>query len=187
MWNNNSRPFLKRMLLQGSVFSLLCLCHAEARAEELYAYGEYLSGECVTCHRLNESSSEIPAIYGWPEDRFIETLTMYKHGSRENSAMRNVAASLGDGDAVVARSAALALGAICDPEAAEALLRTKTQCAEAACAATDSALACAEGLLASGKAAEAQAVYKRFTSEEQPKHVRLAATRGMLACAGKKN
>lgn len=78
------------------VVSLLCLCHAEARAEELYAYGEYLSGECVTCHRLNDSSSEIPAIYGWPEDRFIETLTMYKHGSRENSAMRNVAASLGD-------------------------------------------------------------------------------------------
>ena len=78
------------------VASLLCLCQAEARAKDLYAYGEYLSGECVTCHRLNEDSHEIPAIFGWPEDRFIETLALYKHGARENAAMRNVAASLGD-------------------------------------------------------------------------------------------
>jgi len=75
---------------------LLCLCQVEARAEELYAYGEYLSGECLTCHRLDAGSSEIPAIIGWPEDKFIETLAMYKHGARENAAMRSVADSLGD-------------------------------------------------------------------------------------------
>ncbi len=98
-----------------------------------------------------------------------------------------LAALLGDADAAVARSAALALGAIRDPAAAKVLLAAKTQSAEAANAATDAALACAEGLLATGKAVQALAVYKRFAGEDQPKHVRLAATRGMLACAGQKD
>ena len=57
--------------------------------------------------------------------------------------------------------------------------------AEAKLAATDASLACAERLLADGKKAEAMAVYKSFVGDDQPKHVRLAATRGMLACAGK--
>ena len=47
---------------------------------------------------------------------------------------------------------------------------------------TDASLACAEALLADGKKAEALAIYKGFASDDQPKHVRLAATRGMLAC-----
>jgi cytochrome c553 len=86
--------------LKGShlrpIAALVFLCIDGARAEELYPYGEYLSGECLTCHRLDSNSSEIPAIFGWPEDKFIETLAMYKYGSRENAAMRNVAMSLGD-------------------------------------------------------------------------------------------
>ena len=46
--------------------------------------------------------------------------------------------------------------------------------------------ASAEGLLAAGKPAEAEAVYRAYAGTDQPKHVRLAATRGMLACAGTK-
>lgn len=65
------------------------------QAEELYAYGEYLSGECTTCHRLDGSPGEIPAIAGWPEAKFIETLNMYRNGSRDNAVMRSVALSLG--------------------------------------------------------------------------------------------
>ena len=34
--------------------------------------------------------------------------------------------------------------------------------------------------------AQALAIYKGLAGADQPKHVRLAATRGMLACAGKK-
>jgi len=86
---------LKRCLLRP-VAVLLCFCQVEAQAEELYAYGEYLSGECVTCHRFDDSASQIPSIFGWSEDRFVEILAMYKNGNRENPAMRNVAASLGD-------------------------------------------------------------------------------------------
>ena len=109
-------------------------------------------------------------------------------GVRQDAAsVPALAAQLGDADAAVARSAALALGAMRDPAAAKALQRAKVQSAEVQCAVTDASLACAEGLLAAGKKAEALAVYKGFVGDDQPKHVRLAATRGMLACAGGKD
>ena len=54
-------------------------------------------------------------------------------------------------------------------------------------AATDARFACAEALLAAGKKDEALAIYKTFVGPDQPKQAKLAATRGMLACAGKKD
>lgn len=86
---------LQRSLL-WLVVALPCMRAGGLQAEELYLYGEYLSGECVTCHRLDDDASDIPPIFGWAEDKFIETLAMYKHGLRENQAMRNVAVSLGE-------------------------------------------------------------------------------------------
>jgi hypothetical protein len=41
-------------------------------------------------------------------------------------------------------------------------------------------------LLNAGKSAEALLIYKSLTGDDQPKHVKLGATRGVLACAGKK-
>ena len=104
---------------------------------------------------------------------------------RDAASVPLLAALLGDADLAVARAAAFALGDIRTPEAAQALAKGKSTRAEANLAATDASLACAEQLLADGKRAEALAVYKRFVGDDQPKHVRLAATRGMLACAGK--
>jgi len=106
-------------------------------------------------------------------------------GARKDAAsVPALAALLADGDAAVARSAALALGAIRSAEAAQAL-KSATPNESAKKAVIDSSLACAEALLAGGQKAEALTVYKSLNGEEQPKHVRLAATRGMLACAGK--
>jgi HEAT repeat protein len=102
----------------------------------------------------------------------------------EEASVSAIAALLGDNDTAVARAAAMALGAIRGPAAAAALAQAKPA-AEAASAATDATLACAESLLAAGKKAEALAAYKSLAGEGQPKHVKLAATRGMLACAGK--
>jgi HEAT repeat protein len=102
----------------------------------------------------------------------------------EDASVKPLTAMLGDGDATVARAAALALGAIRTSAAAKALARCKPSDATKA-AVTDSSLACAEQLVADGNKAEALTIYKRFAGEDQPKHVRLAATRGMLACAGK--
>lgn len=91
---------------------------------------------------------------------------------------------LGEGDAAVAIAAARALGAIQSPEAAKALSEASVD-AKAQAAASDASLACAEALLAAGKNNDALAIYKKLATSEA-KHVKLAATRGMLACAGKK-
>jgi HEAT repeat protein len=104
---------------------------------------------------------------------------------RDAASVPALAALLGATDTTVARAAAAALGAIRSAEAAKALAHAKPSAGEAKFAATDATLACAEGLLAGGKRAEALAVYKGLSNGDQPKHVRLAATRGMLACAGK--
>jgi HEAT repeat protein len=85
-------------------------------------------------------------------------------------------------DPVIARAAALALGRIRSSEAAKALASVQPTDAQVKAATVDASLACAENLLASGKKQEALAIYKRLAGGEPAKHVRLAATRGMLAC-----
>lgn len=59
-------------------------------------YGEYLSGECVTCHQSSGANDGIPGIVGWPKEEFIHALYEYKTGLRENPAMVTVAKRLGD-------------------------------------------------------------------------------------------
>ncbi|HEX4142775.1 MAG TPA: HEAT repeat domain-containing protein [Pirellulales bacterium] len=104
---------------------------------------------------------------------------------RDTASVPALAALLINADASVARAAAIALGDIGTAEAAKALADGKPTTPEAAQAATDANLACAEDLLASGKKAEALAIYKSLAGENQPKLVRVAAKRGMLACAAK--
>ena len=67
-----------------------------AAADELFEYGEYLSGECTSCHHLGGQDSGIPSIVGWSEKAFIDALKAYQSGARANPAMQNVARSLGD-------------------------------------------------------------------------------------------
>ena len=66
-----------------------------AAAEGDRDYGEYLSGECVTCHRLDGEMEGIPAIIGWDDDLFIEAMNQYRTGERKNDAMRSVVIPLG--------------------------------------------------------------------------------------------
>ena len=100
--------------------------------------------------------------------------------------MPELTSSLGDADPTIVCAAAYALGDIRTSDAAKALAQATPSAAQARQAVTDARLSCAEGLLADGKKAEALAVYKSLAGDGQPKHVRLAATRGMLACAGKR-
>lgn len=58
------------------------------------AYGEYLAGECTSCHRPNSGSDGIPAIAGLDTDHFVAALEAYKSGSRTNTTMVSVARSL---------------------------------------------------------------------------------------------
>ncbi len=59
------------------------------------AYGEYLAGECVACHRVGADGG-IPPINSLPAPYFIEALKEYRDGERDHDLMRTVARSLGD-------------------------------------------------------------------------------------------
>ena len=58
-------------------------------------YGEYLAGECITCHRAGGEEG-IPSITGWPLHDFVIALHAYKRGKRVHQAMQLVARRLSD-------------------------------------------------------------------------------------------
>lgn len=61
------------------------------------ALGEYLAGECVTCHQLAAPARDgIPAIVGWPDEQFVAVLKSYRLKERDNPIMQTVAARLSD-------------------------------------------------------------------------------------------
>jgi HEAT repeat protein len=106
---------------------------------------------------------------------------------RDAASVEAIAAALADSDKAVAAAACCALGTIGTAEAAKAVCEFAKMAPEGVKdAAVDGCLACAERLLADGKKADAAAIYKAFAGADQPKHVRQAATRGILAVAGKK-
>lgn len=60
------------------------------------AFGEYLAGECVTCHKRTGKVDGIPAITGWPKDSFVAVLRSYKSKERDNLVMQTIAGRLQD-------------------------------------------------------------------------------------------
>jgi HEAT repeat protein len=106
---------------------------------------------------------------------------------RDAEATAALTALLDDSDEAVVSAAAGALGKIGSSETAKTLKAFQAEAPDSlTLAAADACLACAEQLLADGKKLEAMTMYKSLMSPKLPKHVRLAATRGMLAAAGKK-
>lgn len=105
---------------------------------------------------------------------------------RDEACVGELAKLLSGKHEAAAQAAAYALGDIRTAAAAEALAAASPQQAPLQRAVSDARLACAEGLLADGNKAAALAIYKSLTADDQPQHVRLAGTRGVLACAAKK-
>jgi len=58
------------------------------------AFGEYLSAECVTCHRVTGQSQGIPSIAGLPPATFVDLLTQYRRKQRANPIMQTIASRL---------------------------------------------------------------------------------------------
>ncbi len=58
------------------------------------AYGEYLSGECTSCHQSDGGASGIPTITQWPEESFVIAMHDYKNGTREHQVMQMMASRL---------------------------------------------------------------------------------------------
>ncbi len=61
------------------------------------AYGEYLAGECVACHRVGAEGG-IPPINSLPAPYFVEALKEYRDGERDHDLMGTVARSLGSAE-----------------------------------------------------------------------------------------
>ncbi|MCA9215650.1 MAG: hypothetical protein KDB27_21440 [Planctomycetales bacterium] len=101
---------------------------------------------------------------------------------RDDACVPELQKLVGDSDAAIATSAARALAAIRTPAAAKALMAAAPNEAAAA-ATTDAMLATAEQLLAGGDKNGALVIYTKLTKSPL-NHVKLAATNGMLACAG---
>ncbi|MGM0584190.1 MAG: c-type cytochrome [Pseudomonadota bacterium] len=60
------------------------------------AYGEYLSGECVSCHKVDGADEGIPSVTGWPERDFVIAMQAYKREQRPHPVMRMIAGRLSD-------------------------------------------------------------------------------------------
>jgi len=75
---------------------VLAIGFSAAKADELRDYGEYLAGECTSCHRLDGVDKGIPSIIGMDTESFTVVLKAYQTGDLTNQAMVSVAKSLDD-------------------------------------------------------------------------------------------
>jgi len=75
---------------------LLVLPQGPILGDEVLEYGEYLSSQCATCHRLDAFEGGIPPLGHLPKDYFIIAMREYKSGRRSNPAMVSVANALTD-------------------------------------------------------------------------------------------
>lgn len=106
---------------------------------------------------------------------------------RDADSTPSLVALLDSSDQQVAAAAIAALGAIGSADAAKALSDVqKKATGQLQAVVADARLCCAERILAAGQKLEAMAIYKALNTEDQPKHVRLAAVRGLLAATGQK-
>lgn len=106
---------------------------------------------------------------------------------RDEKSVAAISKFLGSSDLLVAKAAAHALGLIGTKTAANELGSFAKKAPEGMKGeAADASLLCAEQLLADGDKATAIAIYKGLQGEGMPKHVKVAATKGMLTAAAKK-
>ncbi len=60
------------------------------------AYGEYLAGECVTCHSADGADKGIPSIIGLEAEGFAYIMHSYRKKELDNKVMQLVAGRLDD-------------------------------------------------------------------------------------------
>ncbi|WP_114391217.1 c-type cytochrome [Notoacmeibacter marinus] len=60
-------------------------------------YGEYLAGECVSCHAVDgPKQAQIPAIAGRNREALIRAMVEYRTGFRKNKVMQTVMTTKGN-------------------------------------------------------------------------------------------
>lgn len=104
---------------------------------------------------------------------------------RDAEAAPTLVKLLRDADAAVAQAAARALGKIAGDEAAKALAAARHGASGAMLqSVTDAWLRCADAWLAAGQKDKAKAIYEPLYGDREPKNVRAAALRGLVAVGG---
>ena len=88
-------------ILFGHLLAVWIFSCSAVNAEDLLAnadsaYGEYLSGECVTCHRVDGGDDGIPSITGLDAEGFAYMMHAYRAKELENNVMQLVAGRLDD-------------------------------------------------------------------------------------------
>ena len=73
--------------------------HADAEllkkiAKADVGYGEYLAGECVTCHKKKGATSGIPVIAGINAKTFVKKINGYRNKTLKNKVMQMIARRL---------------------------------------------------------------------------------------------
>ena len=89
----HSRLSLGGLVVAGQLLGAMV---ADRAAAADVALGEYLSGECVTCHQRSGRGEGIPPIVGWPAESFVAVIASYKTKERDNIVMQTIAARLQD-------------------------------------------------------------------------------------------
>ena len=59
-------------------------------------YGEYLAGDCTTCHQRDGEDAGIPSITNWPVEDFVVAMHAYKRKLRPHPVMQMMAGRLSD-------------------------------------------------------------------------------------------
>jgi len=91
------RRFIARALISVALLGMPALGYAEDLLKGAdIAYGEYLAGECVTCHSADGADEGIPNIIGVDAEGFAYMMHAYRKKELENSVMQLVAGRLDD-------------------------------------------------------------------------------------------
>ena len=100
----NLRPHIARLvrlrvLVIAMIFGVISNAVAQADLANKIAkadigYGEYLAGECVTCHR--KSGTGIPQINGIEAETFVTIMQAYRSKDLDNKVMQMMAGRLDD-------------------------------------------------------------------------------------------
>lgn len=89
------RLFPNRIIVRSVFLASLVSVITDAAAADA-EYGEYLSSQCTTCHRLTGATDGIPSIVGWPESAFVGAMAGFRSGETDSRVMQTVAKSLSE-------------------------------------------------------------------------------------------
>ena len=86
-----------KLLFAFFFLGLPTACFAEDLLQKAdLAYGEYLAGECVTCHSADGTDRGIPSIIGLDAEGFAYIMHSYRKKELDNKVMQLVAGRLDD-------------------------------------------------------------------------------------------